>query len=31
MLNAIENDDDEWLKKNHGVRLTTGWFKNILL
>jgi predicted esterase len=27
MLNAIENDDDEWLKNNHGVRLTTGWFK----
>lgn len=27
MLKAIENNDDEWLKNNHGVRLTSGWFK----
>lgn len=27
MLKAIETNDDEWLKKNHGVRLTSGWFK----
>lgn len=27
LLNAIENDDDEWLKNNHDVRLTSAWFK----
>lgn len=27
MLQAIDHDDDEWLKHNHGVRLTSGWFK----
>lgn len=27
MLNAINNNDDEWLKNNHGVTLTSGWFK----
>ena len=27
MLLAIENNDDEWLKNNHGVRLTSRWFK----
>lgn len=26
MLGAIEANDDEWLKNNHGVRLTAGWF-----
>jgi len=27
MLKAIEENDDEWLKYNHKVRLTSGWFK----
>ena len=27
ILRAIDENDDEWLKNNHGVRLTTGWFK----
>ncbi|NLC16456.1 MAG: hypothetical protein GX756_01050 [Clostridiales bacterium] len=27
MLKAIENNDDEWLKNNHGVWLTYGWCK----
>jgi hypothetical protein len=27
MLEAVESCDDEWLKNNHGVRLTSGWFK----
>lgn len=27
MLSAIENGDDEWLKNNHGVRLTSAWFR----
>ena len=26
MLRAIETSNDEWLKNNHGIRLTTGWF-----
>ena len=26
LLTAIENNDDEWLKNNYGVRLTSGWF-----
>lgn len=26
MLKAIENNDDEWLKNNHEIRLTSGWF-----
>jgi pimeloyl-ACP methyl ester carboxylesterase len=28
MLKAIEENDDEWLKNNHGIRLTSGWFKD---
>lgn len=27
MLKAIEENDDEWLKNNHKIRLTSGWFK----
>ncbi|HIU29415.1 MAG TPA: hypothetical protein IAD50_03860 [Candidatus Egerieisoma faecipullorum] len=27
MLRAIESNDDEWLKNNHSVRLTSAWFK----
>ncbi len=27
ILKAVENNDDEWLKNNHGVRLTSGWLK----
>ena len=27
LLKAIETGDDDWLKNNHGVRLTSGWFK----
>lgn len=27
MLKAIDNGDDEWLKNNHTIRLTSGWFK----
>lgn len=27
MLSAIDRGDDEWLKKNHQVRLTSGWFR----
>lgn len=27
MLIAIDKGDDEWLKKNHGIRLTSAWFK----
>ncbi|MEA4831493.1 hypothetical protein SDC9_127828 [bioreactor metagenome] len=27
MLRAIDGNDDEWLKNNHGIRLTSGWFK----
>ncbi len=27
MLDAIERNDDEWLMQNHGVTLTSGWFK----
>lgn len=26
MFKAIENNDDEWLKNNHGIRLTSAWF-----
>ncbi len=31
MLDAIERDDDEWLKRNHQIRLTAGWFKEHFL
>ena len=27
MLAAIERGDDDWLRDNHGVRLTSGWFR----
>lgn len=27
MLQAIDRADDEWLKQNHGIRLTSAWFK----
>lgn len=27
MLKAIESGNDEWLKNNHAIRLTSGWFK----
>ncbi len=27
MLRAVEAGDDEWLKNNHGVRLTSSWFR----
>lgn len=27
MLSAIERNDDEWLKNNHGIRLTSSWWK----
>ncbi len=27
MLAAIDRGDDDWLRKNHGVRLTSGWFR----
>lgn len=27
MLRAIEENDDGWLRNNHGVLLTSGWFK----
>lgn len=27
MIRAIETNDDEWLKSNRGVRLTSKWFK----
>lgn len=26
MLDAIERGDDEWLKNNHGIRLTSAWW-----
>lgn len=27
MLKAIDDNDDEWLKNNHGIRLTSAWFQ----
>ena len=27
VLSAVERSDDEWLKNNHGVRLTSEWWK----
>lgn len=27
VFNAIDNDDDEWLKKNHSVQITSKWCK----
>lgn len=27
LLSAIERGDDEWLKNNHGIRLTAGWWR----
>ena len=27
MLAAIDRGDDDWLRDNHGVRLTSGWFR----
>lgn len=27
ILDAVERDDDAWLKENYSVRLTSGWFK----
>ncbi len=27
VLDAIERKDDEWLKNNHRIRLTAGWFQ----